>query len=84
METVSIKIEDGFARELEKAMKRHRYVTKTEFIREAMRDKMNALEKLEAIERLELIRGTSKTKTTDEQRHRAGEEAFEEIARLLR
>jgi metal-responsive CopG/Arc/MetJ family transcriptional regulator len=42
MESITIKVEDNLAREMEKAMKEG-YATKTEFIREAIRDKVNAI-----------------------------------------
>ena len=83
METVSIKLEENFAKDIEKTMKRHRYSTKTEFIREAIRDKIVDLEKEEALMRAKKFYGSSDRKTTDEERHRAGEKAFEEIAKEL-
>ncbi len=43
METISIKLEKGFLQTLEKVMKKHNYSTKTEFIREAIRDKIAEL-----------------------------------------
>ena len=39
MESITIKVEENFAKEIEKAMKPY-YSTKTEFIREAIRDKI--------------------------------------------
>ena len=49
METISLKIEQGFLEDIERVMKRNRYTTKTEFIREAIRDKIKDLEKEEKI-----------------------------------
>ena len=48
MESITIKVEDDLAREINKAMKLL-YSTKTEFIREAIRDKLVALRKEQAI-----------------------------------
>ena len=84
MEAVSLKLEDEFLHDIEKTMKKHRYTTKTEFIREAIRDKMKDLEKEEALLRLEKAYGASKRKTTDEQLHKAREEAFKELDRELK
>lgn len=47
METISLKLEKAFLAEIEKVMKKHNYTTKTEFIREAIRDKLKELEKRE-------------------------------------
>ena len=83
METVSIKMDENFATEVEKVMKKHHYTTKTEFIREAIRDKIKDLEKEELLMKARKLYGSSKHKTTDEQLHKAGEKAFEELEREL-
>ena len=79
METISIKLEGEFAKNVEKAMKKHNYTTKTEFIREAMGDKIKELETQEALKRIDRLYGTSRIKTTDKQLHVARERAFEEL-----
>jgi Arc/MetJ-type ribon-helix-helix transcriptional regulator len=84
MENVSLKIETEFEREIEKAMKKNGYSTKTEFIREALRDKIQELEKQEALKKLEKLFGSSKHKTTDEQLHAAGEKAFEQLEKKFK
>ena len=43
MENISLKLEKDFLRVIEKIMKKHNYMTKTEFIREAIRDKIKKL-----------------------------------------
>ncbi|MEK6908954.1 MAG: ribbon-helix-helix domain-containing protein [Nanoarchaeota archaeon] len=50
MENISIKLEIGFLNAIEKVMKRHNYMTKTEFIRESIRDKIRRLEEKEILE----------------------------------
>lgn len=50
MENISLKMEKGFVNAIEKVMKRHNYMTKTEFIRESIRDKMRKLEEKEILE----------------------------------
>lgn len=84
MEAVSLKLEDTFLKDIEKSMKKHRYTTKTEFIREAIRDKIRDLEKEEALLRLKRLYGASKRKTTDDELHKAGEKAFEELEKELK
>ena len=44
MENISLKLEKNFLKMIEKLMKKHNYMTKTEFIREAIRDKIRELE----------------------------------------
>jgi len=50
MENISLKLETGFLHAIEKVMKRHNYMTKTEFIRESIRDKIRRLEEKEILE----------------------------------
>ena len=50
MESVSLKLEKNFLNAIEKVMKRHNYMTKTEFIRESIRDKIARLEEKEILE----------------------------------
>ena len=50
MENVSLKMEKGFVNAIEKVMKKHNYMTKTEFIRESIRDKIRKLEEKEILE----------------------------------
>lgn len=86
METVSVRFEEDFVQDMEQVMKENRYTTKTEFIREAIRDKINQLEKREALLRLEQAYGAGAQKSrkiTDEDIHRAGEEAVKELAKDL-
>ncbi len=84
MEAVSLKLDNSFLHDIESTMKKHRYTTKTEFIREAIRDKIKDLEKEEALLRVKSLYGASKRKTTDEELHKAGEKAFKELEKELK
>ncbi len=50
METISLKLERNFLQAIQKVMKKHNYMTKTEFIRESIRDKIRKLEEKEILE----------------------------------
>ena len=50
MENISIKLERNFLDAIQKVMKKHNYMTKTEFIRESIRDKIRELEEKEILE----------------------------------
>jgi len=43
-------MEESFLNAIERVMKRHHFMTKTEFIREAIRDKIRRLEEKEILE----------------------------------
>ena len=60
-------------------MKEKHYSTKTEFVREAIREKMNHLEKMEALAHLDRLYGISKRRTTDADLHRAREKVFDDL-----
>jgi Arc/MetJ-type ribon-helix-helix transcriptional regulator len=79
MEIVSVKFESNLLHDIEKTMKKYRYATKAEFIREAIRQKIKALEKDEALARVRRLYGASKRKTTDKELRKAREEVFEEL-----
>ena len=63
MESITIKVEDNLAKEINKAMK-NGYTTKTEFIREAVRDKLNEIKKEDVLEELKEYFGKAKVGTT--------------------
>lgn len=59
MEHISLKLEDNFLKAIEKVMKKHLYTTKTEFIRESIRDKIRQLEEKEILQDKDLMRQIS-------------------------
>ena len=76
MESITIKVDEKFSRAIAKAMSPN-YSTKTEFIREAIRDKILALEKQEALKNLQKNFGILKGKgimSDEEARDLAGKE----------
>ncbi|MGD9275769.1 MAG: ribbon-helix-helix domain-containing protein [Candidatus Pacearchaeota archaeon] len=55
MENISLKLEPKFLIAINKVMKKHHYMTKAEFIREALRDKIKILEEKEILNDKELM-----------------------------
>jgi len=55
MKSVSLKLEQNFLLAINKIMKKYNYMTKAEFIREALRDKIRKLEEKEIIMNKELM-----------------------------
>lgn len=81
MEAISLKLEDTLLHEIDATLAQHRYSTRTEFIRDAIREKLSELEKDELLKKVALLRGASRRKTTDEQLHHAREKAFELLSK---
>ncbi len=77
MESISLKLDAKFLKDLEKVVKNNRYSTKTEFVREAIRDKINEIEKREMSKSINKLFGSSKHKTTDKNLHKARKELIE-------
>ena len=46
MQAITIKMEDRLLEELDQKLEEHRYSTRTEFIRDAIREKLSELEKI--------------------------------------
>ena len=84
METISLKLEDNMLTEIDKTLSKHRYSTRTEFIRDAIREKLSDLEKDELLKAMAGLRGSSKRKTTDEQLHAARERLVEKYEKKFR
>ncbi|MDP3992312.1 MAG: ribbon-helix-helix domain-containing protein [Nanoarchaeota archaeon] len=55
MENISLKLEKEFLKSIEAIMKKHNYMTKTEFIRESIRDKIKKLEEKEIVREKETM-----------------------------
>jgi len=55
MENLSLKLEENFLKAIVAVMKKHNYTTKTEFIRESIRDKIRKLEEKEIVENKDLF-----------------------------
>ena len=77
MQAITIKMEDRLLEELDQKLEEYRYSTRTEFIRDAIREKLSELEKEEVLKTLSMLKGSSKRKTSDDQLHAARDKAFE-------
>ena len=80
METISLKMEEELLHDMDSSIKSHRYSTRTEFIRDAIRTRLNDLEKEEAIKKLASLKGSLKAKKSEKE---AGDAAILKIAKKL-
>ncbi len=67
MRTVSLKLKKSIIKEIDALSKIFHYNTKTEFIREAIRDKIKELEIEIFMRKIKKFKGISKTKTSDKE-----------------
>jgi len=81
MEIVSVKFQESVLKKIDSAIRKHDFNSRTEFIREAVRDKMSELEKEELIQKFLGFQGRGKIKTTYEEDKKIREKAVKELAR---
>ena len=74
-----MKLDEDVLTEIDTKLEKHRYSTRTEFIRDAIREKLSELEKLDLLDKLSKVYGSSTRRTTDEQLQEAGDRAFNEL-----
>lgn len=83
-EMITLKLEDSFLGNIDNIVKKEGYQSRTEFIRNALREKVEAAKLRQAMLELSHLKGASKKKTSDEELERIREKAFEEIDKKLR
>jgi len=81
MDIVSLKLDEGMLKRIDKLVKENNYGTRTEFIRSSIREKMSQLEKEELLKQLMALKGSVKTKTSDAELRRIRDEAWKEYAK---
>jgi Arc/MetJ-type ribon-helix-helix transcriptional regulator len=81
MESITIKIEENIAKKINESIKLNGYSTKTEFIREAIRDKLEKHEKEILIKEFLKFKGKSNTKTNYGDNKKTREEVSKQLAK---
>ena len=82
MQTISLKMKDSLLKEIDNTIRKHRYSTRTEFIRDAIRKKLSDIEKEEIFRKLEAYKGSLKGKFKHSDRE-AGGLAVKKLAKRL-
>ena len=80
MEIISVKFQEDVLKHIDNSIEQHNFNSRTEFIREAIRDKLKELKKEETLNELQKHFGKSKTKTTFEEDRKIREKVGKEIA----
>ncbi|MBW2990555.1 ribbon-helix-helix domain-containing protein [Candidatus Woesearchaeota archaeon] len=66
MEGITIRFQEDILKKIDKTITEHNFNSRTEFIREAVRDKLSELNRDELIEKFLALRGKAKIKTRPE------------------
>lgn len=82
-ELVTFKMEDKFLSEVDETVKAAGYQNRTEFIRAALREKIDDVKLKEAMKEVRKMWGKAPRKTTDADIHKARQKVFEELEKEL-
>lgn len=79
MEMVTLRFKENVLKKIDKTMSEHNFNSRTEFIREAVRDKLDELKREDLIKKFMNFRGKAKIKTTYEENRRTKEIVGKEL-----
>ena len=83
METISFKVENEMLSEIDSAIKRYNFGTRTEFVRSAIRISLEKYSKEDLIRDFLKYNGKSKVKTTNVQNRKTRERVSKELLKEL-
>ena len=83
-EMITVKMDDAFLNDIDAVVKKEKYQNRTEFIRAALREKIDELKLKKAMMEIAHLKGASKKKTSDEELEKIRERAFEEFDKKFR
>jgi len=81
MEVISLKLDETMLQNVDKTLQKHNFSTRTEFIRDAIREKLKELSREELMARFLSFKGKAKKKVSDVELKKIREEVFDEIAK---
>jgi len=81
MEAISLKLDERMLTNIDTSIKRNNYSTRTEFIRSAIREKLDELKREKLIEEFMKYKGKSKIKTTYAENRKTREIALKELVK---
>jgi Arc/MetJ-type ribon-helix-helix transcriptional regulator len=78
-EMITVKMDDAFLDDIDAVVKKEKYQNRTEFIRAALREKIDEIKLKKAMMEIAHLKGASKKKTSDEELEKIRERVFEEF-----
>ncbi len=82
-EMITVKLENTFLEGIDDIVKKEGYQNRTEFIRAALREKIEEVKLKEAMMSIAHLKGSAKKKTSEREYEDIRKKAFEEIARKI-
>ncbi|MBI5797334.1 ribbon-helix-helix protein, CopG family [Candidatus Woesearchaeota archaeon] len=81
MEMVSLKLDENMLTIMDKSLKKHNFSTRTEFIRDAIREKLEELNREELMNEFLKFKGKAKKSISDLALKKIREDVFEQLAK---
>jgi len=82
-EMITVKLEDTFLEDIDRIVKKEGYQNRTEFIRAALRERIEKIKLKDAMMSLAPLRGAAKKKTSEKEYEDIRKRAFEEISKKI-
>ena len=83
METITFKLQEDVVKKIDKVLKPLHFSNRTEFLRESVREKLNAIEKDAVVQHLLAFKGAAKKKISDKELHKIRDKVASEYAKKL-
>lgn len=81
METISFKLQENILKKVDKFLELFNFSTRTEFIREAIREKLEKLDTKVFMAKLSEYKGSAKTSISDKELEKIREAVFNSISK---
>lgn len=81
---ITVKMEKSFLKKIDQIVKKEYYQNRTEFIRAALREKVDYEQLKRKYPDIVQLKGAAKRKVTDGEYDRARDKAFEEVSKKLK
>ena len=83
-EMITLKLDDMFLKEIDSIVEKQGYHNRTEFIRNALREKVEDTKMKDAMVQIAHLKGASKKKTSDADLEKIREKVFNELDKKVR
>lgn len=83
METVTVKFQEDVLKRIDRSIEKHNFNSRTEFLREAVRDKLAELSKDDLLKEFLKFKGRAKKQTTYEENRKTREIVSKELMEEL-
>ena len=82
-EMISLKLDDRFLGDIDYILKKEGYQNRTEFIRNALREKVEETKLRKAMMDIAHLKGAAKKRTTEKEYEEIRQKAFEELSKSI-